>query len=152
MAVTHGYAGRLIPGLTLLLGFLTSCSESPLSGLAPRAITVTNATADTLVILAAELETASRLDLNPRIPRSAVLDRMVLPGGSLVIPARLIGGYRAGSDVRFFLYDLVGAEAVYRTDITITGAQLSISDFRVELSDSSITRYSAASSVMQRAR
>lgn len=139
MVRTHGHWGR-IPRLTLLIGFLTGCGESPLAGATPRDIIVTNATSDTLVILAAELETASRLDLNPRIPRSAVLDRMVLPGGSLVVPARFIEGYRAGADVRFFLYSLEGADAVYSTDVTVTGAQLWVNDFRVELSDASIAK------------
>lgn len=149
MAITQSYSGRLILGLALLLGLLTSCSDSLLSGATPRDITVTNATSDTLIILAAELETASRLDLNPRMPRSAVLERMVLPGGSLVVPAQLVEGYRAGADVRFFVYDLAGADAVYRTHLTLTGAQLSASDFRVELSAASIARYSVAYSAMQ---
>lgn len=97
------------------------------------AFRVANGLGDSVLVIAADLETAALLDLALSIPATTLSERVVAPGRTGTLPTQAVMGYHAGSTVRFFVYRVQLGVARYAASITRTSAQLAARGFQVDV-------------------
>ncbi len=95
-------------------------------------IRVVNESFFPVAFLALELETSYLFDPAPTFQVEATDGRVLPPGASRFLPrSEIEGNFRAGDDLRFFLYQVVRDTAEFRMMITLTADQLAASNHRV---------------------
>ncbi len=129
----------VLPRLTaaLLAGVLAACSSAPTNPAAGR-LTLVNATADTLVYGASELEASHLADLKAEFPADELRNRVVLPGAAVAVPVDSISAYRPGATVRFFFWRVRAGRARYRGSLDAAGAALARRGYRVEVTSAAL--------------
>lgn len=97
-------------------------------------IVLTNRADMPWIALVVELETSHLLDPSPRFDVAGNETRVIAPGGSRTFTSDDVeGGYTPGDDIRLFLYEVRGAEAVLEDMVTIGHAELAARRFRIDI-------------------
>lgn len=123
---------RRVPSVaTLMLAAVASCGTL---GPGEDELTLTNRADVPWIAMVVELETSHLLDPALRFDVAGNETRVIAPGASRTFTSDDVeGGYTRGDDVRLFLYEVRGAEAVLEEIVTIGHAELAARRFRIEI-------------------
>lgn len=125
----------------VLLGaaLATACGDGP-TGPAGGRILLTNAAADTIGYRAIDRETSNLFDLVPGpFPASYLGGRLVAPGRTAAVPTADIDSYRAGGDVRFFIFRVAGGQATLRGVLDAPAAAAARPGYRLRVTAAWLT-------------
>lgn len=125
---------RLAPVPLLAAAALgASCGDGP-TGPAAGRILLANASADTIGYHAMDREASNRVDPNPQpFPAAQLGSRLVPPGRTAQVPIAEVQSFRAGADVRFFIYRVAGGRATLRGTLDAPAAELARPGYRLRV-------------------
>lgn len=111
----------------------SACGDAP-TGPAAGRILLANAAADTIGYQAMDREASNRVDPNPQpFPAAQLGSRLVAPGSTARVPTTEVQAYRAGADVRFFIYRVAGGRATLRGTLDAPAAELARPGYRLRI-------------------
>lgn len=125
---------RWVIGALIVIAPMAGCAD--IFGPPGDAVTVVNATRDTVAFSMWDLETSNLIDLNPfPIPRAEFSGRIVAPGSSQRVPVSDISGYRRNADLRIFTWRVRHDTLTFGPTVTWTAAEQRRSGNRVGIEE-----------------
>lgn len=97
-------------------------------------VIVRNDAGTSVIVMAFDLETASRVDPSPELVVDQHTDRLIEPGGERALrPEEIDGGLGDEDDLVLFLYEVIGTRAMFRGSLVVPRATLERDGYQVRI-------------------